>query len=140
MRGVPVWLASVSRWNGQSNVPTGQWSESQLREAKRVAHEALAGVGNAEIERGFFTCSTLCVHRAVTQVEESMMPFGPGYLAGPPGVRVVWETEKAPAIALSFMPCKNRYFKEFGQLKLPVDNCHECESCIERDRIVGSIT
>jgi hypothetical protein len=139
MRGVPVWLASVSRWDGDKNIPTERWSESQLRSAKEVSHQVLSDVGNPDMERGFLMCSTLCVHRAVTPLESSSLPPGPGYLAGPPGVRVVWEGEKCPPISLSFTPCDKRTFMVMGQLKLPVDNCGACPSCLARTEIIRAI-
>ena len=139
MRGRPVWLASVSRWKNGHHVPTEKWSDVQLRMAKAVSHEVLDGIGDVTAERGFLMCATLCVHRAVTDTEANELPTGPGYLAGPPGVRVAWETEQCPPISLSFQPCDNRRFQKVGPLTLPVDNCGKCPSCLARTKLIARI-
>lgn len=137
MGGRPVWLASISRWQGAQVVPTGRWGDGTLRAAVRLAHEVLGPVGDADVERGFYMCSTLCFHRAVTDREAADLPAGPGGLAGPPGVRIVYESAACPPVAPSFEPCQRRRWQVLrtsaGVLRLPVDDCGTCPSCEARN-------
>jgi hypothetical protein len=143
MNGRPVWLASVSRWNGGKIVPAERWGPGTIRASVEVAHRVLEGVGDPSLERGFRMCTTLCFHRGLTDVEIAELPPGPGGLAGPPGLDVVWETPDVPPVSLSFTACAHRRFERVRgathTLKLPVDDCTDptCLSCRARDRVLG---
>lgn len=139
MAGRPVWLASVSyrRRQGAMLTPTEKWSPSVQRYARAAAHKAMEGLGDETLERGFLMCSTLCAHRAVSDAELAALPPGPGGLAGPPGVGLLYETPACPPVSLSFTPCDRRYFVSWMGARLPQDVCGECPSCRARDLVLA---
>jgi hypothetical protein len=140
MAGRPVWLASVSyrRPNGVDPIPTARWGPGVRRQAIRLAHAALAGVGDDRYERGFLMCSTLCFHRGASDPEIAALPPGPGGLAGPPFSETIYETPECPPAGLSFAPCDRRTFRRLGSGGLlPVDECGECPSCRARERALA---
>jgi len=144
MGGRPVWLASISQWRNQRLVTTDRWGHGARLAALRVAQQVLGPVGDPTLERGFLMCSTLCFHRGATDTEIAVIPPGPGGLAGPPGVAVIYETPAVPPMALSFTPCDRRWFDTIRlpgvAMRIPVDDCGRCLSCLAREAIINRAT
>ena len=136
MQGRPVWLASVSQWRNGRPIQTARWGTGVRRLALDIAHQAVDGVGDPTLERGFLMCLTLCFHRGATDDEIARMPQGPGGLAGPPFAETIWETPDCPPAGLSFAPCENRTTRRLGppawKLRMPVDDCGDCPTCEAR--------
>lgn len=141
MQGRPVWLASVSQWRSRRLIGTERWGHGTRLHAIRVAQEVLGPVGDQTLERGFLMCSTLCFHRGATDDEIAGIPPGPGFLAGPPGVEIIYESPAVPPVSLSFTPCDQRRFESIrlpaGVMRSPVDDCGDCPSCQARARILS---
>lgn len=137
MRGQPVWLASLTRWQGspRHSTPrtTGTWTPGELADGFARLRVLLDGVGDPERERGFRMNLTLCIHRATTPDEAARLPpFTPSHLAGGP-VEVVYETEPGK---LSTRPCSDPGREVFGGTWLPVD-CGRCATCLARAGVAG---
>jgi hypothetical protein len=143
MDGEPVWLCSVSHYDKHGIIGTAKWTPNDYSMAHRLAHSALAGVGDFARERAFRMNITFCVHRAVSQEEKAKLPASwdcaTGGMAGGP-VEVLWSRgiEHKPAA----MPCKNpkRVAIEPSRpdLWIPHD-CGECEPCLARKAIAEKI-
>jgi len=140
MQGQPVWLCSVSHYDKTGLLTTGTWSKDDFALAERLAHSALAGVGNPARERGFRMNITFCIHRAINAEEETALPTcwsgAEGALAGGP-VEVLWSRGIPHCVAA--MPCVNPgrmiIDERRPDLWVPTD-CGECEPC--RGRIAAS--
>ena len=139
MDGRPVWLASVSKRSKNGRIiGTERWGNGVRRAAIDIAHRTLGELGEPTMERGFLMCATLCFHRGASDEEIAALPHGPGGLAGPPFDQVIYETEQCPPAGVSFTPCDKRTYRPLGRngLRLPVDECGECESCQARNKIM----
>jgi len=144
MRGTPVWLASVSRYNPLTGgrLATGSWTHEQLAEGTDMLRRLLGPAGDPTRERLFRMNITLCLHRAATDAEiETAMRNAPGAesidLAGGP-IEVLWESEPG---SLSTKPCHNPRREYIDardrQIWLPHD-CGSCEPCRARAAIMRS--
>ena len=142
MNGQPVWLASVSRFDGKGrNLPASTWRPAIQLAMERVALAVLDGVGDRNRERVFRMCVTLCVHRALTADEVAQLPpwFHDGEaidIAGGP-VEILRETESGrpstrPSEHLTFEAVK----VHGSTMHLPVD-CGECGPCHARLNVSG---
>lgn len=136
MNGRPVWLASVSQWNGTKIIPTSRWGSGVRNAGLKTARRVLGPLGDESMERAFLMCATLCYHRGASDAEIAELPEGPGGLAGPPFDQVIFETSECPPAGLSFTPCDRRRFhtirRNGAELKMPIDDCGECPSCEAR--------
>jgi len=143
MDGEPVWLCSVSHQLNGRIVATGTWKKHDFAFAERLAHTALAGVGDQARERAFRMNITFCIHRAVSAFEKATLPrswaCATGGMAGGP-VQVLWSRGIAHRPAA--MPCVNPGHllinPERPDLWLP-DDCGQCEPCLARAAIAQKI-
>lgn len=144
MEGRPVWLASISKRNHNGNgdiIPASTWPARLLREGQRILQMALAGVGDEARERSFRMCTTLCVHRALSDDEIAALPadwhaMPARDMAGGP-VEILYE--RGTASTPSTRPCENPGRQILGrgtnrqELYIPVD-CGACAPCLDRER------
>lgn len=137
MAGQPVWLASLSRWNGpEAPLLTADWSRTQIVQGAQLIDRILDGVGDRTRERLFRMNLTLCKHRACTDAEVAGLPPSwqdtkATHLAGGP-IEVLWETEEG---APSTRPCEQPVRIPLGRTWLP-DDCGECATCLARTAAV----
>lgn len=147
MNGQPVWLVSVSMRRQAKNdskiIPTGEWSKTQFRAAKELAHNVLKGIGERQRERAFRMNVTFCIHRALSELEVANLDpsfnKAPGGLAGGP-VEVLWS--KGIEHCTASMPCENPAKRvivaDQPELWVPID-CEQCDPCLARKKIEDSI-
>lgn len=144
-----MWLASISKrnHNGKGDVvPAFTWSSRLMREARTILLATLVGVGDETRERGFRMCTTMCVHRAlsdaeVAQLGEAWCSLAPRDMAGGP-LEILYE--RGCAATLSTRPCAAPEKVELGRgaagvaLFVPID-CGECPTCLDRLARAGGL-
>lgn len=144
MNGWPVWLASISQRRADGRIVGAyRWDTDKIADMERRLRAALVGVGDDSRERLFRMNVTLCLHRAVSEVEydKTGRDFMDGAcnLAGPPvaSLKVKGFTPTA-----SIDPCDNpkRRLPETlsydPNLWIPVE-CGKCPSCVARSGLEG---
>ncbi|GAC1394262.1 MAG: hypothetical protein NVSMB31_14510 [Vulcanimicrobiaceae bacterium] len=137
MQGWPVWLASISIKDRGTIIPTEQWSRMRMKTALSTLESVLFRVGDQRKERAFRMCATLCIHRAVSSAEASMLPADwfkePGTDLAGGSLEILYE--RGYASPMSTKPCTQplRQYLDARQPKifLPID-CGECEPCRAR--------
>ena len=134
-----MWLASLSISDKHGRLlPNSRWTTRQMRLAQRVLGDwVLKGVGDAERERCFSMCITLCLHRGVRPDELALIgrdwhEAEPVDLAGGP-LEILY-ARGVPDVE-SAKPC-HRPGKRLIDLRridlwFPVD-CGECPPCVAR--------
>lgn len=63
-----MWHASIAHWKHNSMLPTGRWGEGVFRAARRLAANALRGVGSGELVE-LVSARALHVRRALSAQE-----------------------------------------------------------------------
>jgi hypothetical protein len=117
---------------------TDDWTAEQRAEGAGILAQLLAGVGDAERERAFRMCLTVCQHRGLTEAEEAGLSAAwhrapPVDLAGGP-VEVLW-TKGIPDVP-SVRPCEAPRKgllpgDATGRIWVPED-CGTCAPCQAR--------
>ncbi len=138
MSGWPVWLASASLRDRHGTIrPAKDWDPETTARVSATLDVALEGVGDADHEREFRMCITLCRHRALTQEEFEQLPdwwheADAVDLAGGP-VEVLW-SRNVPETA-GTQPCEHPDKQHIGGgLWLPFD-CGQCSPCRARAEV-----
>lgn len=135
MGGWPVWLASASLRDRNGKIrPAKDWDEATSQRVSETLDVLLDGVGDADHEREFSMCITICRHRAVTDDEFAALPDwwheadAVDIAGGPVKVRWSKNVPETPATQPCVQPGK-QYVSD--GLWLPED-CGECEPCRAR--------
>lgn len=134
-----MWLASASMRNASGEVVGApRWGHGVNLTAEKLIDEALAGVGDASMERCFRMPVTLCRHRALTDAEAAALPQwwhdAPAIDIAGPLLEVVWSRgiKESPTL----QPCA-----EPGRQPIPgskqsdlylIVPCERCASCLAR--------
>lgn len=137
MNGWPVWLASGSYWTrDHRNVLTGDMTGAQRSAVFGSLEKALSGIGDTSRERGFRMNITLCIHRAISDVENTNLSCQwqqrPAvHLAGGP-IEILYR--RGVEDGLSVRPCRTPVREPLGNTWFPRD-CGRCAPCRARSDI-----